>query len=320
MAKFAPHYILSRAKLFGLNPPKELAEALEKFPELRARAQQQDRDYSEGVASLMEPESAHAKLSRWGHSWVAMFDFATAVPTALAAYDMAITEGIPQKLGGTGERMSEEDAIRYANSMVREAHGTNIEAGRANLMNSRSEAMKLVTTLHNFMNNTAGQQLDMLDKLRTGNFSRGALTMRYMASMIAPALVASWVAGEWDKSQSEEEPWYKWAAGAIGEEYAGTVPLVRDMYSLAFKGYTSSGLPPWMKMWADVTKPARDAAKGTDAKHPIKDWGNGLGYFVPGASQAGATAQFLHDVGTGEADPQTFDDWAQGFMHGHVAK
>jgi len=123
-------YFLPRLAQVFTNHRDLIASAIEKFPEIRARALQQDRDYREMTASLYEPESLASKNKRWGHAFVAYGDLMSAAPTAWAAYDRAITEGIPVNRGGTGKPMNEADAIAYASQVVREAHGSNIEAAR----------------------------------------------------------------------------------------------------------------------------------------------------------------------------------------------
>ena len=64
---------------------------------------QMDRDYKEGNRSMFEAEDWRAKNDRFGHAMVAWSDALSAVPTAWAAYDMAISSGVPKSMGGTGE-------------------------------------------------------------------------------------------------------------------------------------------------------------------------------------------------------------------------
>lgn len=312
-------YFLPRLAAIGTDHGKQVVEALAKFPEIRARYEQQDRDFSQTIASLVEPESIHSRAERFGHSWVASFDFLTAVPTAHAAYDWATTEGIPKRLGGTGQPMSEADAIKFASSMVREAHGSNIEAARSNLINNRSELVKTLTMLHGFMNNSLGQHLDMVDKLRTAGMGKPEILARYFAALIVPGLVVGAVV----EGIKEGQPWWEWAAGSIAGEYAGMVPQLREAYAQVVKGWHQSGLPPWLKALVELAKPAVDvkkAAEGENVKAPIKDTGNAAGLFLPGLSQIGATTQFLYDVHAGEQTPQTVWDWARGISSGSMTQ
>ncbi|MGF6764070.1 hypothetical protein P3T24_004401 [Paraburkholderia sp. GAS33] len=306
-------YFAARMAAIGLNHTAEVQGAIEKFPEIRARLMQQDRDYRQTSSSLFHPESLHAKAERFGHSMVAWSDMMTAVPTAWAAYDRAITEGIPKNRGGTGAPMSEADAVAYANQIVREAHGSNIEASRSMILAERNEAIKMFTTLYGFMNNTLGQNMDMVDKLRTNGFSRPEVLSRYLMAMIVPALWAGVLA-----KPDKKEGFVKWAAGAIGGEYASMVPMMRDAWS-AVQGYSSAGMPAYMSALGAIAKPAQDvihAAEGKPVKAPIKDLGNAIGLAIPGAGQVGTTIQYAADVKSGKQKPNNPIDLARGLVLG----
>lgn len=313
-------YFAARVAAMLTNHSNEVGEALAKFSEIRARSQQQDRDFSQSVTSLLEPESWHGKAERFGHAGVAYFDFFTAVPTAHAAYDWAITEGIPKRLGGTGKPMSADDAARWASSMVREAHGTNIEAGRSNLINNRSELVKNLTILHGFMNNSFGQHQDILDKLLHANgFGKPELVARYMMAQIAPAALAGYITFG---GPTKDQTWAGWLFHNILAEYAGFLPMVREAWSAIAEGHESAGMPPWIRALSSAAKAGKDVAKGAKGeplKHPIKDAGDALGLFVPGLGQAGATTQFLADVNGGKQRPQDVADWVHGVTSGHLS-
>ncbi|SIO58422.1 hypothetical protein [Paraburkholderia phenazinium] len=306
-------YFAARMAAIGLNHSAEVEGAIEKFPEIRARLMQQDRDYRQTSASLFQPESLHAKAERFGHSMVAWSDMMTAVPTAWAAYDRAITEGIPKNRGGTGQPMSEADAISYANQIVREAHGSNIEASRSMILAERNEAIKMFTTLYGFMNNTLGQNMDIVDKLRTNGFSKPEVLSRYLMAMIVPALWAGVLA-----KPDKKEGVAKWAMGAIGGEYASMVPMMRDAWS-AIQGYSSAGMPAYMSALGAIAKPVEDIVKsveGKPVKAPIKDFGNAIGLAIPGAGQVGTTIQYAADVKSGKQQPKNVVDVARGLALG----
>lgn len=310
-------YFAQRVAQMSVNYTNEVAEALAKFPEIRQRLRQQDRDYAKAVESIFEPESIHGKAERFGHAGVSFLDFFTAVPTAHAAYDWAITEGVPKRLGGTGKPMSEADAIKFASKVVREAHGSTNEASQSLLINNKSELVKTLTTLHGFMNNAFGQNADALDKLlHAEGFGKPELLARVMMAQVVPALMAGWVTfGAPD--ENKDESGLGWAFHHIGGEFAGMLPMVRDAWSLAVEGRDNAGAAPWIRVLSDIHKAGTSIAKGEDAKHPIKDVGNVAGLLLPGLGQGGATAQFLYDVSTGEQHPETVGQWVRGAMSGN---
>jgi hypothetical protein len=306
-------YFSARAAKMVTDNSGQIQGAMEKFPEIRARLMQQDRDYRQTSASLFQPESLHARAERFGHAAVAWSDMMTAVPTAWGAYDRAITEGIPVNRGGTGKPMSEADAVEYANQIVREAHGSNIESSRSMILQDKNEAVKMFTTLYGFMNNTLGQNMDMVSKFKTAGFSKPEVLARYMMAMIVPALWAGALA-----KPDKKEGWAKWAAKAITGEYAGMVPMLRDAWS-AVEGYSSAGVPSYMSVLGTVAKPAQDiykAAHGKEVKAPIKDVGNAIGLMIPGAGQVGTSLQYAADVKSGKQQPKNALDVARGFALG----
>jgi hypothetical protein len=297
----------------GLDHAAQVREALEKFHEIRARAMQQDRDFKQTVSSMVSPESLHGKAERFGHAGVAFLDFLSAVPLAHAAYDRAIAEGVPKNRGGTGQPMPHDEAVHYANSVVREAHGSSIETARANVLTNPNEAMKMFTTLYGFMNNTLNQMVDAHDKARTAGFSKPEVLARFMAAGILPAIWTGWLAGEF-----QDEPWWKAAGKSILGEAAGMVPFARDAWH-AIEGYHSAGLPPWMSAMGAVAQPVHDVldvAEGKGVKHPIKDLGNAVGLAIPGLGQLGTSAQYLSDYATGKERPKSTVEFLSGLAHG----
>ena len=310
-------YFGARLAAMATDHNKQVVEALAKFPEIRQRARQQDRDFAQAVGSIFEPESIHGKAERFGHAGVAAMDFFTAVPTAHAAYDWAITEGVPKRLGGTGKPMSEADAIQFASKVVREAHGSTNEASQSLLINNKSEIVKALTTLHGFMNNAFGQTVDAYDKaFKANGFGKPELLARTLFAQVVPAIMAGWVTFG---GPNKDETWAGWMLHHIGGEFAGMLPMVREGWSAGVEGFSSAGLPPWIRALTDTVKVVKDTVrevKGEEVKSPIKHVGNAAGLLLPGLGQAGSTAQFLYDEVTGKQHAETVAEWVRGVMSG----
>jgi hypothetical protein len=314
-------YLLSRFAAMGTNYTAEIKGAQEKFPEIRARLLQQDRDFKAMSANLFEPEGKIAKGERFGHAAVAWSDMMTAVPTAWAAYDRAVTEGIPKNMGGTGEPMTEEQAVAYASKVVREAHGSNISSARSMVINNSSEAVKMFTTLYGFMNNTYGQTADIVDKLRTAGISNPQTLARGMMALIVPAIWAGYLT---DGPPNDKDGWAHWIAKSIGVEVAGMVPFVRDAAAMV-EGYSHAGqvgVESWLNTMVTAGKDVARIATGQHANAPIKDIANaaGMGLHIPGIGQAGATAQYAADVASGKQHPANALEFAQGLALGRGPK
>ena len=316
----AKYFAARVARMATGNAGEDIAGAMQKFPEIAARSMQFDRDYREGMKSLYHDESVMAKNERFGHAFIATMDKWISVPTAWAAYDRAVSEGIPKELGGTGEPMSEQDAVNYANKIVRESHGTATEVSRSNFMQSRG-AKSLLATIYQFGNNTKGQLDAHLDQLLTGTRNKAQVFGSSMAVFLAPALMAGWVAGDFD----DKTPWWKSVGQAVTGEIAGTVPLVREIASAIVRQEPDKIMEiPALKPVADAIRAMIDAYKeaGGHSTRLIKDAMNAVGelFHIAGLGQAATSIQYLKDVQDGKQDPKNAKDFVTGVTIGPPPK
>ena len=314
-------FLAARFAAMGTNYAAEIRGAQEKFPEIRARLLQQDRDFRAMSANLFEPESKLSKAERFGHAAVAWSDMMTAVPTAWAAYDRAITVGIPKNMGGTGEPMTEEQAVAYASKVVREAHGSNITTARSMVINNSSEAVKMFTTLYGFMNNSYGQAADIADKLKTAGISNPQTLARGFMALIVPAIWAGYLT---EGPPNDKDGWAHWIGKSIAIEVAGMVPFVRDAAAMV-EGYSHAGqvgIESFLNTLVTASKDVYHLATGQHVNAPIKDISNavGMGLHIPGLGQAGGSAQYLADVASGKQHPKDALDVAEGVALGRAPK
>jgi hypothetical protein len=313
-------YFLARvARLATGNWANDFAEAQGKFPEIRARLLQMDRDYKATNDALLERETALQKNERYGHMLIAYSDALSAVATAHAAYDWAVTEGIPAKLGGTGQPMTHDKAVSYADKTVREAHGSALETVRSNFLHDRG-AKSLLGQLYGFQNNTLGQIMDAADKAKTGGLSMQVLS-RLTATLLMPAVAAQWVA---HGGPDGAEPWYSWMGEAITGELASTVPLVRECWraieSQIHYGKVDFGQLPVFQVAGNAINIPIDGWKemhGQETKiiqHTFDMLGQ-LGH-IAGAGQAGHMIQYQRDVNSGKANPTGPGDYSKHMLVG----
>lgn len=314
-------FLAARFAAMGTNYAAEIRGAQEKFPEIRARLLQQDRDFRAMSANLFEPESKMSKAERFGHAAVAWSDMMTAVPTAWAAYDRAVTVGIPENMGGTGKPMTEEQAVAYASKVVREAHGSNITTARSMVINNSSEAVKMFTTLYGFMNNSYGQAADIADKLKTAGISNPQTLARGFMALIVPAIWAGYLT---EGPPHDKDGWAHWIGKSIAIEVAGMVPFVRDAAAMV-EGYSHAGqvgVESFLNTLVGAGKDVYHLATGQHVNAPIKDIANaaGMGLHIPGLGQAGGSAQYLADVASGKQHPKDALDVAEGVALGRAPK
>ena len=292
---------------------EDIKSATEMFDEIFSRHLQMDRDYKEGSRTLYEKEDWRAKNDRFGHFLVAWSDLLSAVPTAHAAYDLATSTGVPESMGGTGKPMTDADAKLYANSVVRQAHGTALEAARSNFMNAKG-GKRLFGAIYGFMNNTFGQQRDMFDKAFShGQFNNNpALVARAVATIIAPAIAAELVSTGLPK---KDDNWAVWGAEAIASEVASSVAGVREAVSLIKWDNSDNDVAP-MRLLKDLVKTGRDVGKewGGHESRIIKDLANTVGGWahIGGLGQLGKSMQYLKDVYDGKEQPETPAELVQG--------
>lgn len=305
-------YLMARVNRMATgNLNADIADARAKFPEINARLARMDRDFSAGEHSLYDPDTLREKNNRMGHAMVAWSDALTAIPTAHAAYDWAITEGVPKKFGGSGKPMTHEEAVRFANGVVRQAHGSAIEAARSNFLHEKGMA-SLLGMIYQFQNNTFGQYADIIDKYKSEASrytSNPALAGRIMATLIAPAVV-TWLVSH---KGLTDDPWFEQLGMAVADEIASTVPVVRDGWSMAvamLEGRQADGaeLPP-IRVAGDILKTFKDAWQELHGKqsHILQDAGNAIGetFHVAGLGQAGKTAQYIRDVHNNKQNPKS---------------
>jgi hypothetical protein len=317
-------YLAHRFAAIGSDYTNQIAQAKEKFGEIGARLLQQDRDYRATATSMFEPESLQSQAERFGHSAVAWADMMTAVPTAWAAYDRAITEGVPVKMGGTGLPMTEAQAVAYANKIVREAHGSNVESARSNVMTAPSEGVKLFTTLYGFMNNSYGQMADSVNKLQTPGIAKPEVLARTLMAIIVPALWAELISEGLPHKLDSAGEWALWSAKAITGEVAGMVPVVRDAWSMA-KGFSHAGVvgaESWMSTMVNAGRDVVHLAQGKEVKKPIQDISDavGMGLHIPGLGQLGKSAQYMADVHNGKQHPEHAGQYIKGVLIGPPKK
>jgi hypothetical protein len=299
-AEGAKYFAARVARMASGHLQEDIAAAREKFPEIRARMLQMDRDYKVGNRSMYESEGWREKNDRYGHAMVAWSDALSAVPTAWAAYDLARTSGVPESMGGTGKPMGEAQAVNYANSVVRQAHGSALESTRSNFMQAGS-IKGFFGALYGFMNNTYGQTADMLDKSVSQGYFRNnpAVAARLTATLLIPAIWTQWLK---DSGPGDDDHWYTWMGKAIAAETGAMVPFVRDAVSLLEYGRSNQIAP--LQMVTDVTTSAKDFWEEANGKQTriVQDLANTIGEWahIAGLGQLGHILQYMRDTSEGK--------------------
>jgi hypothetical protein len=314
-----PQLIRASRDVYGPNGKAMRDMILEKSGEMRHRMENIDRDARESLKALMGEAGWIQQVQRLGFYPVAAMDMGTAVPTWLAGYRRALE-------GGAGD----DEAVKAADRTVRFAHGS---AGAADLsaIQRGAEWQKALTMFYGFFNHMYNRERAtvVLGKRAVRSAKAGdyvgarrdfvAVAGRSLYYLLVPAMVESMVSGT---TSPEQEGYFEWGAKAIVGQVAAGIPLVRDLATSALEGY-SYEVTPLQQPVEEAATSAADLAKvvGLDQgqvsakwlQHAIDTVGYATG--LP-AGQAGTAAQYLWDIGNGEADPQNLGDFLHGLMHG----
>ncbi len=240
---------------------------------------------------------------------VAALDQASAIPTWIAARDMAVKEG-----------KSMSDAVYIADKAVRNAHGS---SGIVDVSAVQREAfLKNLLLFYNYFNHNANQLMDTY--VTTNNDlakDRGRSTTRFLAERGFYYLVVGAVMHEVLRGHHEDDDnMFKIAASALTGQFLGGYPFLRDVwYSLA------SGQKPQLTALGEtlnVQQFAKDLRRtiGMERGMPSKKMLQ-HGLELPavigfGSKQIAKTSQFLYDLAN---DRQTFDnpfEFGRGVLYG----
>lgn len=281
------------------------AFVMERSGEMRHRMTQYDRDIRENMRNLMGEDSVLHTMRRFGHYGVAFLDMDSALPTWIGAYRKGLADG-----------MEDKDAVYYADKTVRNAHGAQGQVDLAGVQRG-PEYKKLFTMFYGFFNHMYNRERDItrLAQESANGRDMAKILGKTLAYIAVPALVEQAISGQSDK----DEGWGKWAAKAVMNQMASTIPLVRDV-----SGYLEHGraqetpMSRTIRALGDQAKDIGNAVGGNQVsqkwlKHAIETPG-----YITGAptGQIATSAQYLWDVSDGKENPKDVKDWLHGLMYG----
>lgn len=304
---------------------------MEKSPEVRHRMDTLDRDIGKVLADLSKTNpvsTAGRKLlgaKQFFYHGIGYMDRVVVVPTWLAAYNKALSEGA-----------SEQDAIYAGDKVVRQSQGSGAPKDLASLQRGTGQYGKLLNMLTFFYSyfsaqyqreRTLGRDVMGVD----GRRERGVpkLMARAWWLLVVPPMLNEVLKMAIGAGQppDDDEWWAQWASKKMLANALGPIPVVRDIFEPAWDaargdpkfGYT---LSPLQRMGESIVTAAGDAGnkvRGKETKHMTKDVLEATGYvtgLVPG--QVASASQFLVDVGQGDARPRDFSDWVEGLSTGKL--
>jgi len=295
------------------HPVKTYNEVTERSAEMRHRFSNMD-----ATIHAMWEEHQAGKLALMGPGAIEKASF-----QGIAYADALITTGgwIGSYNKGLREGMSEDDAVYYADKMIRASQGAGGAKDQAPIQFDHA-LMRAFVPFFSYLNANYNQRRDAYHKARRGE--AGAAIRQYWWVAVVPSLMMAMLFGQGSDDDTPEG----WAEYLMIQQILGgvsTIPGIGPIANALGNGY-GYRVSPWQQAGDTAVKVARDvkaATDGNDDTHVSKSWiKNAL--YVAGVvthkplGQIGATAQGIHDYATGDADPQSAGDWYNLMTTGRI--
>lgn len=288
------------------------------------RRDQHWRESIQGAQDTLGPRTLRENIMYYASKPLALSDLLSAVPTWMAAYEKAMEEG---EFHG--------DAVRYADRAVRRAHGSSAITSKPGVMRG-SPLSRWFTSFYVFFNHIVNRQYEMvwqgaeaLRLVRQGDMADGLKLAGKIAGpmlfsyILFPALIEEIVN---PLPSDHKDSWAMWGAKMLAKDVTASWIGYRDLADAMLTGrdphmgLIDSAVQPFTNTYRDLMKP-----HPFGREHMGKLLRDGL-TFVGMATglvnaQAGRTAQFIYNYGTGQEHPKGFNpfnrkSWPGAIWHG----
>ncbi|BBB13659.1 acetyltransferase [Sphingopyxis sp. FD7] len=304
------------ARLKDVANPEAWNFVLEKSKEVRARMDTLDRDIRDNVRKAAGQRSI-SNVKKFAFHGIGYMDRIVVIPSWLGAYDKAIAAG-----------MSEEDAIYAADKAVRQSQGAGAAKDLAAIQSGRGtfgEAGKLLTMFYSYMSAFYQRQRSFARDVRTARLSDApGLIARAWWLFVVPPLLSELLAGR-APDDDDDESWAEWAASSMIFQIFGPIPVLRDVGPPLWAkvsnrpsfGYRFTPAQGGVESVINVGSDLGKIARGEETKRATRNAIETTGYFTGlTTGQMAVAAQFLVDVGYGDADPEGIGEWWRGLTTG----
>ena len=290
---------------------------MEKSDEIRNRMDTLDRDIRLTLAEMQGRKQVITAAKRFAFHGIGYMDRMVVVPTWIGAYNKAQAAG-----------MDEAGSIYAADKAVRLSQGAGAPKDLAAIARGTGkwgEALKLMTMFYSYMSafyqreRTLGRDIMTA---RSGDVP--ALLARAWWLIVVPPVLSQILAG---RGPEDEEDWGAWSFKQMLFQMLGPIPGLRDLAPPIWQAiagdrpfdYQFTPMQRAFQVLIDTAGDVRKLWDGKEAKRPVRNALEAVGYWtglVPG--QAATSAQFLVDVGTGDQDPETLNQWYEGLTKGRI--
>lgn len=319
----AVNFLNEVRQLFSMND--ELGErnwsfAMRESEELQRRHRNWQETLTGAQADVFGENTLRNSVIKFGATPVAFSDLLSAVPTWLAAYKAQVRDGVEHG-----------DAVTFANTAVRRAHGSSAIAARPRVMRGGALA-QFATPFYTFFNEMFQRQYEMawrakdaLGEFSEGNYREGLKEVPNLmgglwAYVVFPALIEQMVSPIVTGNEPSAVKAVMWG----GRTIASSLPIVRDLAE-AFLG----GHDPSIGLYSTAAKMAtdvfRDVGKGEISMNKVHA-GKTIRHFITlvGAltgltnAQMGKTGEFVYDYSTSKQVPRSTGDIIRGLWTGNI--
>lgn len=321
-SELGPHWMAVGMQEAAANMGSVRSFVFERSAEMSTRAQNFDRDvrtFFEGMKVRRQGGAVSRALrvvgkrtdsvrgaAFWGIGNVQLF--IVDVPTWLGAYRKALDEG-----------MTEDEAAAYGDKIVRRTQGAGRPKDLAAIQDA-NEGYRVLTLFYSWFNVLYNKQRDAVHDARRGDYRRAATNVAWVM-MVSP-LLSALLTGDWPQ---DEESWPTWALRKMFFGLWLGVPGIREVAGKVERKvsgqFTLPITAPFFRAFDEIEKPIEDAINAGRGEPYSDRWLQHAitapGYFVGlPTGQVGNTAQYIHDLVTGQQQPQGPMDVVAGLSKG----
>lgn len=305
---------------FLANPASAYREVTGKSAEMRDRFSTMDRDIVERARQQSQKRGVEA-IS--GPGWFTKYAF-----HGILIMDSVLTTAgwIGAYRKATAQGMAEDEAIYYADKVVRKSQGAGGAKDQAAITREH-EAVKLFVKFFSYFSALYNQQRDFGHRLRRVSGLKDAGSVMHFGFwvMFAPPLMDAIIRGELPGGSGDEEDdesLGSWVAQKVIFGNISSIPFVRDIGGAIDRDFGYKATPvanlgdAFVQGWKNIEKLV-------EGEEPSSKWVKqtitlfGVAFAKP-TGQIANTVQFGYDTATGEVEPETPEDYYEGLTTGRI--
>jgi len=300
-------------RAFAKNPVQQFQFVHGKSAEMRHRANDLERDLRAAQLKMQGKTGFLNDVRRFAFAGIAAFDAAVSIPTWIGAYNQGLSE----------HKMTDEQAVYYADKMVRDTQGSGAAKDMAAIQRG-GPLLKLFTMFYSYFNVFYNRQRSLARDVRDPGVSWGSVVAQTFWLLVVPSLLSPLLTGQ---GPGDDEEWAAWAARNVFFGLFTGVPYGRDIANaasskMAGKPFGDPKLSPVEGFGSNVVRLGNDiwkAGSGEDvSKTFIKNLFNVAGVVTAlPLGQPGSSAQYVWDVLVeGSENPENLLEWMRGLTIG----